>query len=75
MQYADLIFYLKNGYAPPNLSYKNKRAIRLKAKNFIIIDDVLFRQYYDLILLRCLEKTEAQKVLQELHDGPAGGHF
>eukprot|EP00253_Pinus_taeda_P022398 PITA_22398 len=74
-QYADLIFYLKNGYAPPNLSYKNKRAIRLKAKNFIIIDDVLFRQNYDSVLLRCLEKPEAQKVLKELHDGPAGGHF
>jgi len=53
-QYADLIFYLKNGYAPPNLSYKNKRAIRLKAKNFTIIDDVLFRQNYDSNLLRCL---------------------
>eukprot|EP00253_Pinus_taeda_P027520 PITA_27520 len=33
------------------------------------------RQNYDSILLRCLEKLEAQKVLQELHDGPAGGHF
>jgi len=74
-QYADLIFYLKNRYAPSNISYKNKRAIRLKEKNFIIVDDVLFRRNYDLILLRCLEKPEAQKVLQELHDGPAGGHF
>eukprot|EP00253_Pinus_taeda_P016194 PITA_16194 len=27
------------------------------------------------VLLRCLEKPEAQKVLQELHDGPAEGHF
>ena len=30
---------------------------------------------YDSVLLRCLEKTEAEKVLQELHDGPAGGHY
>eukprot|EP00253_Pinus_taeda_P005486 PITA_05486 len=74
-QYANLIFYLKNGHAPPNLSYKNKRAIRLKSKNFIIIDDVLFRQNYNSVLLRFLEKPESQKVLQELHDGPAGGHF
>eukprot|EP00253_Pinus_taeda_P016778 PITA_16778 len=74
-QYADLIFYLKNGYAPPNLSYKRKTAIRLKAKSFTIIDDVLFKKNYDSIFLRCLEKPEAQKVLQELHDGPAGGHF
>ena len=74
-QYVDLVFYLKNGYAHFHLSYKNKRAIRLKEKNFMIIDDVLFRRNYDSILLKCLERPEAQKVLQELHDGPAGGHF
>ena len=74
-QYADLIFYLKNGYAPPDFSYKNKRALRLKAKHFEIIDNVLFRRNYDSILLRCLEKNEAQTVLQELHDGQVGGHF
>ena len=55
-QYADLIFYLKNGYAPSNISYKNKRAIRLQAKKLEIIDDVLFRRNYDSSLLRCLEK-------------------
>eukprot|EP00253_Pinus_taeda_P017724 PITA_17724 len=41
----------------------------------MIVDDVLFRRNYDSILLRYLEKPEAQKVLQELHDGPARGHF
>ena len=30
---------------------------------------------YGSILLRYLEKYEAEKFLQELHDGPAGGHF
>eukprot|EP00253_Pinus_taeda_P005905 PITA_05905 len=74
-QYVDLIFYLKNGHAPPHLSYKSKRAIRLKEKTFTIIDNVLFKKNYDSILLRCLEKIESQKVLQELHDGPAGGNF
>eukprot|EP00253_Pinus_taeda_P022031 PITA_22031 len=33
------------------------------------------RRNYDSILLRCLEKPEAQKVLQELRDGPTRGHF
>ena len=27
------------------------------------------------MLLRCLEKEEALKVLSSLHEGPAGGHF
>ena len=36
---------------------------------------MLFRRNYDFVLLRCLEKTEAEKVMQELQDGPIGSHF
>ena len=73
--YADTIYYLKNGYAPAHLDHTKKRALRLKAKQYQLINDVLFKRNYDSVLLRCLEKTEAEKVLQELHDGPAGGHY
>jgi hypothetical protein len=34
-----------------------------------------FQENYDGVLLKCLEKTEAERVLNELHDGPTGGHF
>jgi hypothetical protein len=30
---------------------------------------------YDGVLLRCLECEDIDKVLKELHDGLAGGHF
>ena len=40
-----------------------------------MINDVLFRRNFDYVLLRCLEKTETKKVLQELHNGTTGGHF
>lgn len=56
-------------------NYKTKCALRLTSNQYELINDVLFRKNYDLILLRCLEKPEAEKVMQELHDGPAGGHF
>ena len=36
---------------------------------------MLFRKNYDGVFLRCLEHEDAKKVLAELHDGPAGGHF
>ena len=36
---------------------------------------MLFRKNYDSVLLRSLEKTEAEKVMQGLHDGQARGHF
>jgi len=74
-QYVDLIFYLKNGYAPPKLNYKRKRDLRLKSSHYETVDNVLFRRNYDSILLRCLEKSEAQTILQELHDELVVGHF
>ena len=60
---VDIIFYLKNGYAHMQLSYKRKRVLRLKAKQYEIIIDVLFRNKYDFVLIRCLEEAEAEKVL------------
>ena len=66
--YADIIYYLKNGYAPSHLDHTKKRALRLKAKQYQLINDILFRKNYDFVLLRCLEKTEAEIFLQELHD-------
>ncbi len=74
-QYVDLKFYLKNGYAPMHLNYKTKRALRLNSNQYKLVNDILFRKNYDLVLLRFLEKPEAEKVMQELHDGPARGHF
>lgn len=58
-RYADIIFYLRNGYAPTKLSYQRKRALRLKARQYKIINNVLFRINYDSTLLRCLEKSDA----------------
>eukprot|EP00253_Pinus_taeda_P024750 PITA_24750 len=73
--YADIIYFLKNGYAPSHLDHTKKRSLRLKAKQYQLINDILFRKNYDYVLLRCLEKTEAEKVLEELHDQPVGGHY
>lgn len=49
--YVDIIFYLKNGYAPSSLDYTKKRALRSKAKQYQLINDVLFRMNYDYVLL------------------------
>jgi hypothetical protein len=40
-----------------------------------LVNGILFRQNFDGVLMRCLEKDEAEKVLLELHAGEAGGHF
>lgn len=60
--YVDIIFYLRNGYAPTQLNYKKRRALRLKDKQYQIVNDVLFQINYDSVLLIYLEKSKAEKV-------------
>lgn len=73
--YTDIIYYLKNVYAPSYLNHTKKRALSLKAKQYQLINDVLFRRNYDYVLPRCLEKADTEFFLQELHDGPTGRHY
>ena len=60
---------------PKHWNSKQRRVLRLKSATYQIIDGILFRNNYDGVILRCLEKEDAKKVIIELHDGPAGGHF
>ena len=73
--YNDLKYYLTHGSSPNHLDAHKKRALRLKSAQYQLIDGVLFRKNYDQVLLRFLEKDDAEHILTELHDGPAGGHF
>jgi hypothetical protein len=73
--YDDIRFYLKNESAPHHLDPTKRRALRLKSSSFHLVNGVLFHQNFDGILMRCLEKDEAEKVLLELHAGEVGGHF
>lgn len=73
--YADMKYFLHHGACPSHLGPRERRALRLKSAQYSLINDVLFRKNYDGVLLRCLEQDDAEKVLKDLHDGPAGGHF
>jgi hypothetical protein len=73
--YDDIRFCLEHGSAPRHLDPAKRRALRLKSASFHLVNGILFRQNFDGVLMRCLEKDEAEKVLLELHAGEAGGHF
>ena len=73
--YRDLIHYLQEGYFPEHWNPKQKRELCLNSALYQIIDGVMFRKNYDGVFLRCLEREDENKVVTELHDGPARGHF
>ena len=67
--------YLQEGLLLEHWNSKQRRALHLKSASYQIVEGILFRKNYDGVLLRCLEKEYAKKVMIDLHDGPAGGHF
>jgi hypothetical protein len=73
--YDDIRFCLEHGSTPHHLDPTKIRALRLKSASFHLVNGILFRQSFDGVLMRCLEKDEAEKVLLDMHAGEAGGHF
>jgi len=47
----------------------------MKSLKFCILDNALFWNDHEGILLNCLIKDEADKVLQDFHAGDCGGHL
>lgn len=60
---------------PEDLDARKRRALHLKSAKYQLILGILFRRNFNNVLLRCLEKFEALKVLSSLHEGPTRGHF
>ena len=73
--YADITNVLLNLQVPPGLSRTKKRFLKMKASKFCILDNALFWKNHEGILLNCLIKEEADKVLKEFHAGDCGGHL
>jgi hypothetical protein len=60
--YDDIKFCLENGSAPHHLDPTKRRVFILKSVSFHLVHGILFRQNFDGVLMRCLEKDEAEKV-------------
>jgi hypothetical protein len=73
--YDDIRHCLQHGSTPRHLDPTKRRALRLNSASIHLVNGILFRQNFDGVLMRCLEKDEAEKVLLELHAGEASGHF
>jgi hypothetical protein len=73
--YDDIRHYLQHGSTPHHLDPAKRRVLILNSTSFHLVNGILFRQNFNGVLMRCLEKDEAERVLLELHAGEAGGHF
>ncbi|XP_024024252.1 uncharacterized protein LOC112092391 [Morus notabilis] len=67
-----LIQYLMDAQLPNNKD--EARRIRYRAARYLLYDGLLYRRGYSTPLPWCLDNAEAQKVLQEIHEGVCGNH-
>ena len=73
--YGDIIIYLQTLKVPTQLSEDERRRLRHVSKNYLIVDNTLYRHGVDSILRCCLTHDEAEVVLNDCHGGACGGHL
>jgi hypothetical protein len=73
--YAELIFVLHNLQYPPSITKTKAIYLKLKALKCCILYGNLYWKYLGGILLNCLLKDEADKVVQDFHVVDCGGHL
>nr|XP_027189418.1 uncharacterized protein LOC113786262 [Cicer arietinum] len=72
--FYDIKSYVKNKEYPLGISENDKRVLRRLSMNFFLNGDVLYKRNHDMVLLRCVDKAEAGKIIQEVHEGSFGTH-
>jgi hypothetical protein len=73
--YGYIFVYLQTLKFPQHLSRDDRQNIRYQVKNYLIIDDTLYRRGVDSILHRCLNQEEVESGLNYCHSGACGGHL
>ncbi|XP_058775095.1 uncharacterized protein LOC131649350 [Vicia villosa] len=62
--YHDIKCFLKDHEYPPEASSKDKKTLRRLAFNFFLNGDVLYKRNYDMVLLRCVNRHEANMLMK-----------
>ncbi|WKA12872.1 hypothetical protein VitviT2T_030220 [Vitis vinifera] len=60
---------------PEVATAKDRRALRHLATRFVICGDTLYRRSADGMLLLCLDRASADRVMREVHSGVCGPHM
>ena len=73
--YHDIYHFLRLGIYPEVATAKDKRALRQLAARFAICGETLYRRLADRMLLLCLDRASADRVMREVHEGVCGPHM
>ncbi|XP_052177535.1 uncharacterized protein LOC127791591 [Diospyros lotus] len=69
---SPILAYLREGKLPTDKL--EARRLRARAARYCIYDEVLYKRGFTAPLLRCIEGSDCQTVLEEIHAGHCGNH-
>ncbi|XP_039687848.1 uncharacterized protein [Medicago truncatula] len=72
--FHDIKVFLQTREYPPGASNKDKKTLRRLSSNFFLNGDILYKRNFDTVLLRCVDKYEADLLIHEIHEGSFGIH-
>ncbi|WJX13070.1 hypothetical protein P8452_03505 [Trifolium repens] len=72
--YHDIKVYLKHQEYPANISNRDKKTLSRLSAKFFLNGDVLYKRNHNMVLLRCVDKHEADLLIEEIHEGSFGTH-
>jgi len=72
--FHDIKCFLQNQVYPPGASNKDKKTLRRLSSNFFLNGDVFYKMNFDMVLLRCVDKREADLLMHEIHEGSFRTH-
>ena len=69
-----LIAYIKNSEYPFGAMDSEKKFIRCMACRFFLSGEVLYKRNHNSTLLQCVDASEANHLMEEMHEGLLGAH-
>lgn len=72
--FHDIKTYLVRQVYPNNAFITEKKALRKLSSKFFLSGDVLYKWSYDSILLRCVNRHEAEQIITNVHEGSFRTH-
>jgi hypothetical protein len=73
--FTEIFQFLSTGMAPTEYTITQKKQLVVGAAEFSLIVGQLYKMGPDEILRRCVMEAEIPLILEESHEGIAGGHY
>ncbi|KAI5388565.1 hypothetical protein KIW84_074305 [Lathyrus oleraceus] len=72
--YYDIKCFLQSQIYPPGASAKDRKTLRRLSGSFYLDGEVLYKRNFDMVLLRCVDRHEADLLMTEVHEGSFRTH-